>query len=97
MTMEKLFYQIRCTNQKILGAPTTKIEAMVLGKPESVICIANHFVLPNDWEIGFDTKDTSHVLYAYPKAHVFKLKLNYDTEAPYPLLEAIELVEKPNL
>ena len=95
--MEKLFYQLRCTNQKILGIPTTKIEAMVLGKSESVICIADHFVLPNDWEIGFDNKKMSHVLYAHPKTHAFKLKLNYNVEAPYPILETIELVEEPNL
>lgn len=62
--MEQLFYQLRCTNQKILGIPTTKIEAMVLGTSESVICIADHFVLPNDWVIGFDNKKY-HMCYTH--------------------------------
>ena len=96
--METLFYQLRCTNESILGQPTTKIEAMVLGKPESIICVSDHFTIPEKCEVGFDNKKVSNILYisAHPKK-VFKLKLKYYTWSPYPLLESIESIDTPNL
>jgi hypothetical protein len=96
--MEMLFHQLRCTNESILGQPTTKIEAMVLGKPESIICVSDHFTIPEKCEIGFDNKKVSNILYISPHPkQVFKLKLKYYTWSPYPLLESIESINTPNL
>ena len=96
--METLFYQLRCINESILGQPTTKIEAMVLGKPESVICISSHFPIPEKCEVGFDSKKVSNILYISPHPKkVFKLNLKHVTWSLYPLLESIESIDIPNL
>lgn len=96
--MEVLFRQLRCTNESILGQPTTKIEAMVLRKPESVVCVSDHFTIPEKCEIGFDNKKVSNLLYiSPPPKKVFKLNLKYFTWSPYPILESIESIDILNL